>query len=97
MPHRKAVSVLPDPVGARISVCRPAAMAGQPCSWAVVGAGNDELNQVRTGSEKRSSEPIREAYGAGVAAGSGPSAASGTWSGEVARPSQKKKISAGTR
>ena len=33
MPHRKAASVLPEPVGARISVWSPAAMAGQPCSW----------------------------------------------------------------
>ncbi len=63
MPHRKAVRVLPDPVGARISVWSPAAMAGQPCSWAAVGAGNEDSNQVRTGSEKRSSEAIARAYG----------------------------------
>ena len=69
MPHKNAVRVLPEPVGARISVCSPEAMAGQPCSCAVVGAGNDEVNQVRTGSEKRSSDPMGEAYGAGVTGG----------------------------
>lgn len=52
------MSVLPEPVGARISVWSPAAMAGQPSSWAWVGAGNDEANQARTGSENRSSELI---------------------------------------
>ena len=40
MQVRKAVSVLPDPVGAAISVCRPSAMAGQPAAWASVGASN---------------------------------------------------------
>ena len=63
MPHRNAVSVLPEPVGARISVWSPAAMAGQPSSWALVGAGNDDENQARTGSENRSSEAIGPAYG----------------------------------
>lgn len=69
MPQRNAVSVLPDPVGARISVCSPEAMAGQPCSWAAVGARNDDENQARTGSENRSSEPIRPAYGGVPTAG----------------------------
>lgn len=63
MPHRNAVRVLPDPVGARISVCSPAAMAGHPSSWAWVGAGNEEENQARTGSENRSSEVMLPAYG----------------------------------
>jgi glucose-6-phosphate isomerase len=63
MPHRNAVRVLPDPVGARISVWSPAAMAGQPFSWALVGAGNEDENQARTGSEKRSSELMPAAYG----------------------------------
>ena len=58
MPPKTAVSVLPDPVGARISVWSPAAMAGQPCSWASVGAGNELVNQARTGSLKRSREAI---------------------------------------
>ena len=38
MQVRKAVSVLPDPVGAAIRVCRPWAMAGQPAAWASVGS-----------------------------------------------------------
>ena len=63
MPHRNAVSVLPDPVGARISVCSPAEMAGQPRSWASVGAGNEDVNHARTGSENRSRAAIAEAYG----------------------------------
>ena len=51
------MSVLPEPVGARISVCSPAAMAGQPCSWASVGAGNEDGTRPgrarRTGRERR--------------------------------------------
>ena len=45
--HRNAASVLPDPVGAQMSVCSPAAMAGQPCAWAAVGAAKDAPNQSR--------------------------------------------------
>ena len=41
----KAASVLPDPVGAAISVCRPSAIAGQPASWASVGASKRPSNQ----------------------------------------------------
>jgi hypothetical protein len=37
MQARNAASVLPDPVGAEISVVRPARMCGQPCSWGSVG------------------------------------------------------------
>ena len=55
MPQRKAVRVLPEPVGARISVWSPAAMAGQPWSWASVGAGNEVENHARTGALKASS------------------------------------------
>ncbi len=58
MPQRNAVSVLPDPVGARIRVFSPAAMAGQPNSWAGVGAGNEVENQARTGSENSSSDEM---------------------------------------
>jgi hypothetical protein len=65
MPHRNAVSVLPEPVGARISVWSPLAMAGQPLSWASVGAGNEDSNQARTGAEKRSSA-MGAMYGTGV-------------------------------
>ena len=45
MQVRKAVRVLPDPVGAAMSVCRPWAMAGQPVAWASVGASNRLRNQ----------------------------------------------------
>lgn len=62
MPHRNAVSVLPEPVGARISVWSPDAIAGHPCSCAAVGAGNEASNHARTGSENRSSEPMRATY-----------------------------------
>jgi hypothetical protein len=53
------VRVLPEPVGARISVWSPSAMAGQPLAWAAVGAGKLVSNQARTGSEKRSSAMLR--------------------------------------
>ncbi len=57
-PHRKAASVLPDPVGARIRVWSPEAMAGQP--WACGGVASAKVveNQARTGSEKRSSGSV---------------------------------------
>src|SRR5260221_305284 len=37
MQARKAASVLPDPVGAEISVVWPARMWGQPCSCGSIG------------------------------------------------------------
>ena len=48
MALRNAARVLPEPVGAAISVWRPSAMAGQPCAWASVGVPNRRSNQVRT-------------------------------------------------
>src|ERR671910_142182 len=54
IPHRKAAKVLPDPVGAQIRVCSREAIAGQPCSWAGVGASKELSNQRLTGGEKRS-------------------------------------------
>ncbi len=49
MQTRKAASVLPDPVGAAISVCRPAAISPQPWACGAVGpAGNLLANQVLT-------------------------------------------------
>src|SRR5262245_25440921 len=51
MPHRKAASVLPDPVGARMSVWSPAAIAGHPSDWAAVGAGKLVENQAWTAGE----------------------------------------------
>ena len=55
MADRKAVRVLPLPVGAQMSVCRPSAMGGQPCTWAGVGSGKDVANHSRTAGENRSS------------------------------------------
>ena len=55
MPHRKADSVLPEPVGARIRVWSPPAMAGQPWAWGGVGSGNEVSNQARTAGENGAS------------------------------------------
>ncbi len=43
--QRNAVSVLPLPVGARISVFSPRAMAGQPSRWGAVGCSKTARNQ----------------------------------------------------
>jgi len=48
MQARKAASVLPDPVGAEISVVRPARICGQPCSWGSVGVPNLRVNHSAT-------------------------------------------------
>src|SRR5205807_4930906 len=48
MAARKAASVLPDPVGAAISTCRPAWKAGHACSCAAVGAAKLRSNQAAT-------------------------------------------------
>ena len=48
MHHRKAVSVFPLPVGARMSVDSPRAIAGHPCVCGGVGAANDARNQSAT-------------------------------------------------
>src|ERR1017187_3484342 len=53
MHHRKAARVLPVPVGARIRVDSPRAMAGQPSCWGRVGAGKTASNHARTGGWKR--------------------------------------------
>ena len=45
---RKAASVLPDPVGAAISVCRPAWIAGHASACAGVGAAKLRSNQAAT-------------------------------------------------
>jgi hypothetical protein len=47
IPQRKALRVLPDPVGAQISVFAPDAILGQPAACAGVGASNDASNQRR--------------------------------------------------
>src|SRR5919197_1786206 len=46
--HRNAASVLPDPVGALISVCSPVAIAGQASDCAGVGVANARSNHSRT-------------------------------------------------
>src|SRR5262245_22641434 len=55
MAHRKAASVLPDPVGAETSACRPDPIASQAPVCAAVGAANAEANQDRVAGEKRAS------------------------------------------
>ncbi len=50
--HRNAASVLPDPVGASSSVCRPSAIGGHPAVWAGVGASNVASNHERAAGEK---------------------------------------------
>jgi hypothetical protein len=52
--ERNAVSVLPDPVGAQISVCSPAVMCGHPRTCGGVGSGNDAANHSRTAGENAS-------------------------------------------
>lgn len=50
MPQRKLASVLPEPVGAQISVLAPREIARQPPAWACVGPSNEASNQRRTGA-----------------------------------------------
>src|SRR5437764_15429339 len=50
MQERNAAKVLPEPVGARIRVESPRAIAGQPSSWGLVGAGKTASNHARTGA-----------------------------------------------
>src|SRR2546430_11375218 len=53
MQPRKAARVLPEPVGAAISVSRPAAISAHPPAWGEVGpSGNRLPNQVRTAGWK---------------------------------------------
>ena len=46
--QRNAVSVLPVPVGARMSVCAPLAIAGQPSRCGALGAPSVSANHART-------------------------------------------------
>ena len=48
MHQRNAARVLPVPVGARISVDSPRAMAGHPWTCGLVGAGKTASNHSRT-------------------------------------------------
>src|SRR5262249_39791133 len=53
MAARKAASVLPEPVGAAISTCRPAWKAGQACACAAVGAAKLRSNHAATAGGKK--------------------------------------------
>src|SRR5580704_9124215 len=48
MQARNAERVLPEPVGAEISVVRPASISGQPCSWGSVGVPKRATNHSAT-------------------------------------------------
>ncbi len=48
MQARNAARVLPEPVGAEISVVRPARICGQPCSCGSVGVPNLAMNHSAT-------------------------------------------------
>src|SRR5208282_1109121 len=48
MQARNAASVFPEPVGAEISVVRPARICGQPCSCGSVGVPNRWTNHSLT-------------------------------------------------
>src|SRR5919204_3078935 len=62
MPYRKAARVLPDPVGAWISVWPPRAIAGQPSACAGVGSANARSNQTRVSALNTASGSTRPAY-----------------------------------
>ena len=53
MPQRKLARVLPEPVGAQISVLAPLEIASQPPAWAGVGPSKEASNQRRTGRAER--------------------------------------------
>src|SRR5574341_230301 len=55
----KAARVLPEPVGAEMSVSRPAMISGQPPDWASVGAAKRRSNHARTAGWNWSRMPIR--------------------------------------
>ena len=56
MQIRNAASVLPEPVGAEISVVRPARISGQPCSCGSVGDPNFATNHSATSGCAHASE-----------------------------------------
>ena len=56
--HRKAVRVLPVPVGARMRVLSPRAMAGQPCCWGD-GGGLEDLAEPLRGDGVKLQEDVR--------------------------------------
>jgi hypothetical protein len=57
---------LPLPVGAQMSVCRPAAIAGHPWAWGGVGSAKADENHARVGAANAASGSNEEdAGGAG--------------------------------
>src|SRR5512141_2978125 len=60
--HRNAARVLPLPVGAWMSVWRPAAMLGQPSACAGVAAAKVERNHSATAGENGASGPAVGAW-----------------------------------
>src|ERR1700730_18095165 len=58
MHQRKAAKVFPVPVGARIKVDSPRAIAGQPCTCGLVGAAKTASNQSRTGAANRAASSV---------------------------------------
>ncbi len=56
--HKKAASVLPDPVGAMTSVSSPLPIAVQAWAWAGVGSAKTAVNQALVAGEKFSSDSV---------------------------------------
>src|ERR1035437_7465588 len=68
--QRKAASVLPVPVGARISALSPRAMTGQPIRCGAVGASKTARNHSAvTGWKQANGSGTAKASGAGVESG----------------------------
>src|SRR5215207_6126188 len=68
MAARNPARVLPEPVGAQTSACRPPTIAGQPPDWASVGpSGNRRSNHARSAGWNRS----RALAASGAAAATG--------------------------
>src|SRR5688572_31099963 len=59
MAARNAASVLPDPVGAAISVCLPSAIDAHPCAWAAVGSPSAVWNHCWTSGWKRAKDMLK--------------------------------------
>src|ERR1700761_3662810 len=68
--QRKAVSVLPVPVGARMSVDSPRAMAGQPSRWGAGGCWKAARNQAAVMGWKSASAASPVAAGSAPGLGS---------------------------
>ena len=78
MAKRKAASVFPEPVGAWIRTWPPAAIAGQPCSCAGVGAAKFRSNQARVSALKTCSGSIQGEHSRGTCVRDWPPARAGT-------------------